>query len=62
MNLWLFIVIQAVTSVIITFALIVVILVMDMATGMHFVWCFAIGTVLSLLPAWLIYTRLTKDQ
>jgi uncharacterized membrane protein len=61
MNPWLFVVVQAVTSVIITFALIVVMLVMGMATGMNFIWCFVIGTVLSLPPAWFITKRMTKD-
>lgn len=60
MNIWLFVVVQAVTSVIITFALIVGILVMDMATGMNFVWCFVIGTILSLPVAWIIYKRIIK--
>ena len=62
MNIWLFVVIQAVTSVIITFALIVVILVMDVATGMNFVWCFVTGTILSLPCAWIVYKRMTSGR
>ncbi len=60
MNLWLFVVVQAVTSVIITFALIVVMLMLEMGTGMNFVWCFVIGTVLSLPIAWVVYSRMTR--
>lgn len=60
MNIWLFVIIQAVVSVIITFALIVVMLTLDMASGLNFVWCFVIGTVLSFPPAWIIFKRLMK--
>ncbi|MGB0960246.1 MAG: hypothetical protein ACPGVK_08350 [Halocynthiibacter sp.] len=63
MNIWLFAIIQAVTSAIITFALIIGILVMDYASsGMAFVWCFVIGMVASLPVAWVIYKNMTRNQ
>ncbi len=61
MNIWLFVIVQAVASVILTFVLIIGMLVLDMATGMNFVWCFVIGTVLSLPVAWVIYNRIRKS-
>ena len=58
MNIWMFVVIQAIISVMITFALFVVILTQDMATGMNFVWAFVAGQVLSVPAAWLVYKRM----
>ena len=58
MNIWLFVVIQAIISVMITFALFIVILTQDMATGMNFVWSFVIGQVLSFPAAWLVNKRM----
>lgn len=61
MNIWLFVVIQAIASVMITFALFIVILTMEIATGMNFFWAFLAGQVLSLPIAWLVYKRIKKD-
>ncbi len=58
MNIWLFVVIQAIISVMITFALFIFILTNAMATGMNFVWSFLIGQVLSVPAAWLVYKRM----
>lgn len=58
MNTWLFVVIQAIISVMITFALFIVILTQDMATGMNFFYAFLIGQVLSVPAAWLVYKRM----
>ncbi len=62
MNIWLFVVIQAITSVMITFALFIVILTNDMATGMNFLWAFLIGQALSFPAAWLIYKRININK
>ncbi|WP_136439453.1 hypothetical protein [Pacificoceanicola onchidii] len=58
MNIWIFVIIQAVISVMITFALFVVILTQDMATGMNFLYAFLIGQVLSIPAAFLVYKRM----
>lgn len=58
MNIWMFVVIQAIVSVMITFALFIVILTQDMATGMNFLYAFLIGQVLSIPAAWFIYKRM----
>lgn len=58
MNIWLFAIVQVITSVMITFTLIIAILAMDVATGMNFIWSFVAGTVLSLPIAWIVYKRL----
>jgi len=62
MNIWLFVVIQSITSVIVTFVLIVGLLVTDSASsGWSFLWCFFIGLLVSLPIAWKIGKGLTKD-
>ncbi|MEL6465288.1 MAG: hypothetical protein AAFQ58_09995 [Pseudomonadota bacterium] len=58
MNIWMFVIIQAIVSGMITFALFIVILTQDMATGMNFLYAFLIGQVLSIPAAWLIYKRM----
>ncbi len=61
MNIWLFAILQAVTSVILTFVFIVIFLTLDRASGMNFVWSFIAGSVLSLPIAWLVYRRMTDE-
>ena len=60
MNIWLFAAIHAVTSVIMTFALIVGMLTLYTTTGMNFVWCFVIGLGAAVPIAWIITKRMVK--
>lgn len=63
MNIWMFAVIQAIISVILTFILIIGILVTDNATsGWMFLWCFLIGMVASIPLAWLVYKRMHVEK
>ena len=60
-NIWLFVVIQAVCSAFLGFAGIVGVLNLGVITGTAIIWCFLIGFVLSFPIAWLIYKRMTES-
>jgi hypothetical protein len=57
MNMWLFVVIQAVCSAILGFVGMVGVLTMGVVTGKAIIWCFVIGFILSFPVAWFIYKR-----
>ncbi len=62
MNLWLFVAIQAVCSVVIGFTGIVIVLSLGWISASAIIWCFVISGIMSLPPAWLITKRLTQGD
>lgn len=61
MNIWLFVLIQALTSAVLGFIGMVVILSMGMFSGKAIIACFVVGFALSFPVAWFVSKRMSDS-